>query len=91
LPAGELFRHFRNKEKYKGTGPGLSVVHGIIENHGGGITVESQVGEGTVVHVFLPTTDDEKDLVDIGCQMLDILGYDATGVVGSVEALETFK
>jgi len=35
--------------------------------------------------------DDDKNLVDIGCQMLARLGYDTTGVVGSLEALETFK
>jgi len=35
--------------------------------------------------------DDEKDLVDIGSQMLDKLGYDVTGVVGSLEALKIFK
>lgn len=34
--------------------------------------------------------DDEKDLVDIGSQMLGSLGYDVTCVVGSLEALETF-
>ena len=35
--------------------------------------------------------DDEKDLIDIGCQMLSLLGYKPTGVVGSVEALERLK
>jgi len=77
--------------------------------------VDSQIGEGTKIHVVLPVTDessnseskqqsvlpkgkekilfidDEKDIVDICYQMLDKLGYDVTGVVGSVEALETFK
>jgi len=35
--------------------------------------------------------DDEKVLVDIGCQVLVNLGYEVTGMVGSVAALETFK
>ena len=35
--------------------------------------------------------DDEKDLVDIGCQMLAKLGYDVAGMLGSLAALETFK
>ncbi len=35
--------------------------------------------------------DDEKDLVTIGSQMLAKLGYDVTAVVGSTNALETFK
>jgi PAS domain S-box-containing protein len=35
--------------------------------------------------------DDEKDLVDIGREMLEKLGYTVAGVVGSVAALKTFK
>ncbi len=35
--------------------------------------------------------DDEKDLVSIGSVMLEKLGYDVTGVVGSAPALEVFK
>lgn len=35
--------------------------------------------------------DDEKSLVAISSQMLDFLGYDVTGVVGSTEALDVFK
>ncbi|RLB65096.1 MAG: hypothetical protein DRH08_08475, partial [Deltaproteobacteria bacterium] len=37
-----------------GTGLGLSVSYGIIENHGGQITVQSVVGHGTVFTVELP-------------------------------------
>jgi PAS domain S-box-containing protein len=37
-----------------GTGLGLSVVHGIIEEHGGQIEVESEVAKGTAFHIFLP-------------------------------------
>lgn len=35
--------------------------------------------------------DDEKSLVDICSRMLDLLGYDVTGVVGSAQALDLFK
>ncbi len=40
--------------KRKGTGLGLAVVKQIIENHGGFITIESRVGQGTSVKVSLP-------------------------------------
>ena len=40
--------------KEKGTGLGLSVVYGIVERHGGTITVASQVGQGTTFTMRLP-------------------------------------
>ncbi|MBR8836787.1 MAG: response regulator [Stigonema ocellatum SAG 48.90 = DSM 106950] len=45
---------FTTKEQGKGTGLGLSTVLGIIKSHGGFVTVESKVGEGTQFQVFLP-------------------------------------
>jgi len=107
--------YFTTKEKGKGTGLGLAVVHGIVKSHRGEIYVESQVGEGTTFTVLLPITgddaaeiglhpaeiprgnehillvDDEKNLVEIGKEMLQRLGYHVTAVVGSTEALERFK
>jgi len=45
---------FTTKKPGEGTGMGLAVVHGIIQNHEGAITLETEVGKGTTVHVFLP-------------------------------------
>ncbi len=45
---------FTTKRVDEGTGMGLSVVHGIVKNHAGAITVFSKPGKGAVFHVLLP-------------------------------------
>jgi PAS domain S-box-containing protein len=45
---------FTTKEVGVGTGLGLSLVHGIVTDLGGGIEVESRVGEGSTFTVYLP-------------------------------------
>ncbi len=49
---------FSRKQKASGIGLGLSVVHGIVESHKGRIRVESTVGVGTKVHLYLPLVNE---------------------------------
>jgi signal transduction histidine kinase len=48
-----VFDPFFSTKDY-GTGLGLSVVHGIIQEHGGQIEVESELKKGTAFHILLP-------------------------------------
>jgi two-component system sensor histidine kinase HydH len=43
-----------------GTGLGLAIVHKIMESHQGEVKVESEVGKGTTVTLFLPRTRHER-------------------------------
>jgi signal transduction histidine kinase len=45
---------FSTKDSGDGTGLGLSISHRIIQNHGGRIEVESEVGRGSSFRIFLP-------------------------------------
>ena len=45
---------YTTKDVGDGTGLGLSISYGIIEQHRGGVTVESEKGKGTVFHITLP-------------------------------------
>jgi PAS domain S-box-containing protein len=50
---------FTTKKPGEGTGLGLSVVHGIIQNLGGAIAVTSRIAAGTVFTVWIPLSDEE--------------------------------
>jgi PAS domain S-box-containing protein len=49
--------YFTTKAKGVGTGLGMAMVHGIVNNLGGTIEVQSDVGKGTAFHVYLPRAE----------------------------------
>ncbi len=57
--------YFTTKEVGKGSGMGLSIVHGIVKNHDGAISIDSEPGKGTRVKVFFPLLDRESGMEPI--------------------------
>ena len=61
--------YFTTKEKGKGTGLGLAVVHGIVKRHKGHLSVESEPEKGTTFFIHFPIFEeivraDEKNVAD---------------------------
>jgi len=52
-----IFEPFFTTKGLDGTGLGLSVIYGIVQDHQGGIHLQSAPGKGTTFHIFLPAAD----------------------------------
>jgi PAS domain S-box-containing protein len=56
--------YFTTRETGKGSGMGLAVVHGIVENHNGAITVTGKHGEGASFTMLFPMIDEEPEEIN---------------------------
>ncbi len=54
----EPFFSTKEMDRMRGSGLGLSIVHGIVEDHRGYISVDTQPGHGTTISLFFPITRD---------------------------------
>ncbi len=59
----KIFEPFFSTKGADGTGLGLSVVYGIIEQHDGGLNVESREGQGSAFTVFLPAVEATPEMI----------------------------
>jgi PAS domain S-box-containing protein len=53
---------FTTRHERRGAGMGLTIVHAILEQNGGHITLQSEVGRGSAVRVYLPRADEVDEL-----------------------------
>ena len=75
---------FSTKESDRGTGLGLSTVWALVQNLGGRIELESQLGEGTEFTIYIPTTQDSAPVeseADLPIGRLHILVIDEDSAV----------
>jgi len=87
---------FTTKGVGEGTGLGLSTVYGIVNQSGGQISVESQVGQGTTFRIYLPRDEraeirhPEPGHQDLATRMQDLTGKGSILLVEDEDAVRSF-
>ncbi|GIV14601.1 MAG: hybrid sensor histidine kinase/response regulator [Armatimonadota bacterium] len=66
------FEPFFSTKGEQGSGLGLAVVYGIVQRHDGKIEIDSKVGEGTTVRVFLPVAAQENNVAAEGWEPIPL-------------------
>ena len=91
---GKIFDpFFTTKPVGQGTGLGLATVYGIVKQTGGFITVESELGKGTVFTIFLPRYRAEQNVPQPEPERApprDVTGQDTILLVEDEEAVRSF-
>lgn len=79
--------YFTTKEKGKGTGLGLAVVHGIVKSHRGGITIDTTPGKGTAFNIYFPRIEQEIEATEPELNQSLPMGHECILLVDDEEDL----